>query len=431
MRKYLKAMLLIGLLVAMCGMTVGATEDSTIVEENMETVIAEDPVMGTSRGTAPQFLVTEWDMIQLINEKRVDNGLQPLTTTAALQEAAGIRAQELAQKYRTDGIRPNGKNWGTVLAEVGAQAEKGGELVNYNTKYSTQEFLNAWLNNSSAANYIYGNYAHIGAGYYNGAYSVIIVGHSGSCYPGGTIDWEDYYYDVPAGKNIQDESFWCNLTTSYGEDAYLLLHSDYLSYYDKNKIGFQKVTMSFLGYKIKTYIFVEFKDVKDDDQYYYDCVYWGYDNGIVTGTSATTFSPDASCTRAQAVTFLWRAAGCPNPSSYYNPFTDVKSSDYFYKAVLWARENGITTGVSSNKFAPGNTCVRGQIVTFLWRTVGDYPSSYYNPFRDVRSSDYYYEPVLWAVENGITSGTSATTFAPSSACTRAQIVTFLYRALAE
>ena len=170
-----------------------------------------------------------------------------------------------------------------------------------------------------------------------------------------------------------------------------------------------------------------FTDVKKSD-YYYDAVIWAVENGITSGTSATKFSPNATCTRGQVVTFLWRAAGQPEPSTKVNPFSDVKSSDYFYKAVLWAVEKGITSGTGNGKFSPNAACTRAQVATFLWRAEGEPDASGTNPFSDVKSSDYFYKAVLWAVEEGITAGTSATKFSPNAACTRGQIVTFLYRA---
>ena len=166
------------------------------------------------------------------------------------------------------------------------------------------------------------------------------------------------------------------------------------------------------------------------DQYYAEPVNWAVYNSITQGVSATSFAPDATCTRNQIVTFLWRAAGCPEPQSKANPFVDVVETDYFYKAVLWAVENGITSGTSANTFSPENPCTRAQVATFLWRAEGKpAPSGNKMPFVDVPAGEYYYDAVIWAVENGITAGTSATTFAPENPCTRGQIVTFLYRAM--
>ena len=163
--------------------------------------------------------------------------------------------------------------------------------------------------------------------------------------------------------------------------------------------------------------------------YYEDAVAWAVNNGITGGTSATTFAPDGFCTRAQAVTFLWRAAGSPAPKSTAMPFTDVPAGSYYYDAVLWAIENGVTKGTSDTTFSPNANCSRGQIVTFLWRSQKSPDAAAANPFTDVAANAYYTSAVLWAVEKSITGGTSATTFSPSANCTRAQIVTFIYRCM--
>ena len=173
-----------------------------------------------------------------------------------------------------------------------------------------------------------------------------------------------------------------------------------------------------------------FTDVPNDS-YYIDPVLWAVENGITNGTSATEFSPVKNCNRAQVVTFLWRAAGEPEPASAKNPFTDVTEADYYYKAVLWAVEEGITNGTSATEFSPTKECNRAQVVTFLWRAEGsEEPASDENPFNDVDLGTYYGKAVLWAVENGITTGKTATTFNPTEICNRAQVVTFLYRAQA-
>ena len=161
--------------------------------------------------------------------------------------------------------------------------------------------------------------------------------------------------------------------------------------------------------------------------YYYDAVLWAVENGVTEGTSATTFSPDMSCTRAQMVTFLWRAAGSPEPVTTTNPFTDVNSGVYYYDAVLWAVEQGITSGTSATTFAPDATCTRAQTVTFLYRAAGS-PAVSGGSFSDVSADAYYADAVAWAVSEGVTVGTSDTTFSPDMNCTRAQIVTFMYRA---
>ena len=165
------------------------------------------------------------------------------------------------------------------------------------------------------------------------------------------------------------------------------------------------------------------------DAYYAPAVEWALKNDITNGTSATTFSPNAGCTRGQIVTFLWRAAGCPEPKSSVNPFTDVEEGAYYSKAVLWAVENGITDGTGDGTtFSPDLTCTRDQTVTFLWRAAGKPAVTADKSFADVSADAWYATAVAWAVENGITDGTGdGTTFSPADDCTRAQIVTFLYR----
>ena len=175
---------------------------------------------------------------------------------------------------------------------------------------------------------------------------------------------------------------------------------------------------------------MNFSDVKAGD-YFYDSVKWAVGQKITNGTSATTFSPYKTCTRAEIVTFLWRAAGSPTPTSSRNPFTDVKSSmgSDFYNAILWASQKGITAGTTATTFSPNATCTRAQIVTFLYRYAGKPSGNYANPFNDVNQTEHgaYYSAILWAVGKGITTGTTASTFSPSATCNRAEAVTFLYR----
>lgn len=167
-----------------------------------------------------------------------------------------------------------------------------------------------------------------------------------------------------------------------------------------------------------------FSDVSADS-YYSDAVNWAVANGITTGTGNGEFSPDDGCSRAQVVTFLWRAMGCPEPTGS-SSFNDVPADSYYGKAAQWALENGITTGVGGNSFGSNSTVTRAEVVTFLWRAAGS-PEVSGSGFADVDSSAYYADAVAWAVANGITTGTGESTFSPDSSCTRAQIVTFLYR----
>jgi len=174
----------------------------------------------------------------------------------------------------------------------------------------------------------------------------------------------------------------------------------------------------------------DFRDVPAS-AYYAKAVAWAVANGITNGTDAGVFSPNADCTRGQIAAFLWRAAGQPAPATTANPFSDISPSDYNYQAILWAYENGITTGTSASVFSPDNVCTRAQLVTFLWRAAGAAENGGAAAFQDVADSAYYAQAVAWAVANGVTTGTAENSFSPDTICSRAQAVTFLYRSMAE
>ena len=177
-----------------------------------------------------------------------------------------------------------------------------------------------------------------------------------------------------------------------------------------------------------------FDDVRDEKKYYFGPVYWAYEASpqITNGIDKTHFGPDRGCTRGQVVTFLWRAAGCPVPASTETAFADVGPKAFYAKAVAWAVEKGITKGMSATSFAPDATCTRGQIVTFLWRFKGSpEPTGANTGFTDVDARVFYAKAVAWAVQAKVTNGMTSTTFAPNATCTRGQIVTFLYRTMAE
>ena len=174
-----------------------------------------------------------------------------------------------------------------------------------------------------------------------------------------------------------------------------------------------------------------FDDVQDADKFYFDPVYWAYfaEPQITNGISPIYFDPEGLTTRAHVVTFLWRVAGRPEPKSAQTPFRDLKKDSFYEKAVAWAVENGITNGVSSDRFGPDGACTRGQIVTFLWRFKGmPAPKTTETTFKDLKDGAFYLDAVAWAVENEVTNGLSADQFGPEKKCTRGQVVTFLYRA---
>ena len=171
-----------------------------------------------------------------------------------------------------------------------------------------------------------------------------------------------------------------------------------------------------------------FSDVTNEDDFWFAPAYWGASNNIVYGYSDGTFGPAKECTRAQMVTFIWRIAGKPNPEITNSPFSDIEKSDYFYKAALWGNENHIVEGYKDGTFRPQNLCTRKQAVTFLWRLADrPEPDSMDSKFSDIKESEYFYKPVLWASELGIVAGYEDGTFKPSGKCLRRQMVTFLYK----
>ena len=179
-------------------------------------------------------------------------------------------------------------------------------------------------------------------------------------------------------------------------------------------------------YYSKMHDYEPFDDVPEN-AFYNEPVLWGQMHGFVTGTTDTTFEPKKQCTRGELLTFMWRACGKPEPETKSCPFTDVQQDRYYYKAVLWAYERGITKGTTETTFSPAKTCTRAEAVTFLWRMEDCYEVGGENPFTDVPANRYYYKAVLFAYTYNITTGTTATTFSPDKVCTRGEMITFLSR----
>lgn len=236
----------------------------------------------------------------------------------------------------------------------------------------------------------------------------------GTIRPAGTIAW-----DLPLTTVLEDGKAYAWTFTPNDTHNYAILTGTLVPYVDDGMDYIPGV----IGGNTGSF---NFHDVSRLD-YFYDAVKWAAENGIASGTGRYTFSPNAVCTRAQTVTFLWRAAGSPLPRYRVCPFTDVQPSDYYYNAVLWAVEQGITTGLNATTFGPDVTVTRGQVATFLYRAASAAKPNTFNPFADVKTTAYNYNAILWAYDNRITTGTSDTTFSPDAYCTRAQIVTFLYR----
>ena len=289
--------------------------------------------------------------------------------------------------------------------------------------------------------------ANISAGYFKRTVTVTITSADGSATRTYTIYLYPAVYELPGSNTCtlrfetnggsEIESLRKSVGTVVDLTAYKPIRAGYsfAGWYADEDLT-KKVTEVKLTGSMTVYAAWEkaeaspFTDVPEGC-FYEEAVNWAVAQGITAGTTATTFSPNAVCTRAQAVTFLWRAAGSPDPRSSAMPFTDVAEGSYYHDAVLWAVENAITMGTGDTTFSPDVTCSRGQIVTFLWRSQKSPAAGSANPFTDVAADAYYADAVLWAVREEITNGTSSTTFSPDADCTRAQIVTFLWRALAE
>ena len=192
-------------------------------------------------------------------------------------------------------------------------------------------------------------------------------------------------------------------------------------------VGASSVTVTYSDSSVLLPVLVQFADVADDGQYFYEPVYWAAREGITSGKTPTTFEPYSSCTRGQIVTFLWKAMGSPEPATLNNPFSDVKTTDYFYKPVMWAYHSGVTAGKTATTFGPYQPCTREQAMTFMWRAAGKPSASVGTKFKDVKKDAYYAEAVYWARDNKITTGQTTTSFGVGNKCTRGQIVTFLQR----
>ena len=353
-------------------------------------VIADGAIMVTSNIT----LYAIWEPVP-VNEFVVffdGNGGTPAVSSMT---TIGHRLAFLPGAFRSGSYRFDG--WYTE--------RNGGELITTSTVFAANTIVYAhWTYTGGSG----------GSGGYVPGYYIIraTAGAGGSITPSGDVS-------VRAGAN---QTFTITPNRGYAVSDVKI---------DGRSIGavrsytFENISASHT-IEVQFRVRSSFVDVPSGS-YYEDAVDLAVANGITTGTDAAHFSPDGICTRAQAVTFLWRAAGRPAPESRTMPFTDVPADSYYYDAVLWAVENGITKGTSSTTFSPDNTCTRAQIVTFLWRSEQSPAAGSSNPFTDVSADAYYADAVLWAVKEAITTGTTRTTFSPDAECTRAQIVTFLWR----
>lgn len=394
------------------------------------------------------------------NVERSRHGVSALKTTDALENASGTRAKELVTKY--DHTRPNGKRWTTVFAandiSYGCAAEN--IAVGYANPCAV---VTAWMNSSGhRTNILNEKYAYMGSGYcysssgykyhweqlfagevtYKNARSSFYVAPTGlsldkselSLSVNGTATVTGTPNPVYATEEIVCQSSDPSVVTVTGtqvnvisvkglRDGTATLTVKCGNYSKSLKVTVGSGVSSGNGGTSSSSPYVDVSSTAS----YYDAVIWATETGITKGTDATHFSPNSTCTRGQAMTFLWRASGCPEPKTKKCPFVDVAKGSYCYKAVLWAVENGITNGTDATHFSPNKTIPKEQAVIFLYRYSGS-PTTYgTEPYLDAKYGAYYYNAVLWAYKNGISD--PSTYFGIGDGCTRAQIVEYLYRAM--
>ena len=382
---------------------------------------------------------TEWDILRITNIERVKAGQLPLAMLASLQNACDIRENEVYEKFSH--TRPDGTSCFTALE--GISYSHSGENIAKQTSASNIRFLEvdsermmeSWMNSDGhRANILKSSYTHMGVGVHDdygmGVGVQMFVGMLGLR---GIAN-----VTTSAGKmNFEDidemEKNYMICTYEDGSVAYLPLDAQSM---EKTENGYRLHIAGSDPIDITVEKDIEdeskppvsnignFDDVKSD-AYYADAVKWAVEKKITAGTSDTTFSPDDTCTRAQILTFLWRAVGSPKADTQ-NPFSDVSADDYYYDAAIWASEKGM---VSSDKFEGNMPCTRSSTVTYIWKNAGCPPASVLGTFRDVDTGANYAGAVAWAVASGVTSGTSSAEFSPDMICSRGQIVTFLNRAL--
>ena len=372
----------------------------------------------------------EWDILRLTNNARTAAGQRVLSMTNILQETTDIRETELLELYSH--TRPNGSICFTALPSDYKSSDAGENITECigekTVPYSAADAVRGWINSPGHyANMIKSSFDYVGMGFLSAPEHVVGVQMFTSGSSINTVETSAGTFSFYDTDDLQKEYLIC---TAYdGTVSYLPLDIEQMektdSGYKLNICRTEPVIFTITG-ESKTYdnSFSSFSDVSED-AYYSAAVKWAVQNNVTTGTSATTFSPDDTCTRAQILTFMWRALGSPEPT-IKNPYNDVKESDYYYKPAVWAREKGILDS-SEPKFNADTPCKRSDTMKYFWLYAGSPEVSLKQLFSDVAISKTYASAVCWAVNNKITSGTSETTFSPDDICSRGQIVTFLFR----
>ncbi len=375
----------------------------------------------------------EWEILRITNVERNKDGAMLLTMPEVLQQACNIREVEIAEKFSH--TRPDGSNPFTAISDF--KYIKGGENIykcdSQTRLVSGERAMNSWMNSPGhRANILTKDFDYMGVGAYdNDVTGTAVQLFGGVAYPlvsAVTASGKTNYIDT---DEMQKDYLIC--TASTGMLSYVPLDLEYMTKTEKgytlnlrmgNKIYLTVGEETEPTENIKPENVERFTDVKTTD-YFGEAVRWAIEKGVTAGTSETTFSPADTCTRAQILTFLWRAVGEPK-TALTNPFSDISQDDYYYDAAIWAYKKGM---VPAGKFEANTPCTRASTVTYLWKNAGSLNPTGVSSFSDVSSAADYAKAVSWAVEKGVTAGTSETTFSPDMICDRGQIVTFLHRAL--
>ncbi len=395
------------------------------------------PAMAVSKSLPDEIkaiaLDYEWEILKLVNIERAKEGRQALSMLPVLQEACDVRANDLEISYSH--TRPDGSEFSTAIPSSFKVVIKGENIAK--GQKSPAEVMEAWMNSSGhRANILNSNYGYIGVGYNEKAKAWVQIFTKREAVTGFQVSTDQ------TSLNAREiENAYMTLTTSDGYNSYLPLSFDSMKEENGNYTprinapnlpvftyrygpATQTTTQVMTGAENNKAKGTAFADVSSD-AYYAQAVDWAVKKNITSGTSETTFSPDDTCTRAQILTFLWRAVGSPKAEGT-NPFTDVSSGHYYYDAAVWAYQNGMVNG---GKFSATAPCTRSSTVMYLWKNAGSPDMGAVGTFTDVTADADYAKAVSWAVQNGITSGTSDSTFSPDTTCPRGQIVTFLWRAI--
>lgn len=371
----------------------------------------------------------EWDAICYTNRSRIQQGQYPVFAVDFMQNVADLRASDLTLSYSH--TRPDGRDPFTAFDDLGYSHGSAAENIGKNI--GAEGLVANWMGSEGhRKNLLTSNWTYIGMGYeYNYSeqcdYWVQIFTTGGH-----VVSWKTGLNKTTYADSFELEQDYLILTMSDGRTAYMPLDLEVM---ERTATGY-KIALDSNTTAEFTVLRIDKGDAKTDfydvpaGSYYENAVVWALEKNVTNGTGDGGFSPDTTCTRAQVVTFLWRSKGEPEPTTKTNPFQDISESDWYYKSVLWAVEESITNGTSATTFSPNVTCTTAQILTFLYRAMGQPQVSSTNRFYKAFQGNYYAEPLAWADSLKMIDG-PASLFDPNTDCTRADTVYFLYKGSAE